>query len=247
MKKITLLVALVFLTMQSFGVALKVVEPSKITFHNFSASTYDVSSHIITVGSTQYSTNSLMVVSGVLNTTAGSMVTFQLPTNAPVNQGSIALWAPGTQFPNPIAALMIDFVQWGATGQAFEAEAISVGKWSANAYVNATLPITRDNDYNSWGVGNWASSMHVDESLLNSMVEIGPVPFTDEVTVTFEQGHNVNEVLLYNMLGELIYHKQIMQSSLITTIVTSELQNGVYLMELRRTGKQSIVKRLVKR
>jgi hypothetical protein len=142
---------------------------------------------------------------------------------------------------------MIDFVQWGATGQAYEAEAISVGKWPANAYVNATLPIARDNDYTSWGVGSWASSMNVDENLLNTLVEIGPVPFTDEVTVTFEQGHDVNEVLLFNMLGELIYHKQIMQSSMIVTIATNELQNGVYLMELRRSGRQSMVKRLVKR
>lgn len=247
MRKITLLVALVFLSMQAFSVALKVIEETKLTFHNYSAATYDVSSHIITVGTTQYSTNSLMVVAGVLNTPAGSMVTFQLPANAPVNQGSIALWAPGTQFPNPIAALMIDYVQWGATGQAYEAEAISVGKWTASAYVNATLPITRDNDYTTWGVGNWASSMNVEENLLSTLVKVGPVPFNNEVTLTFEQGHDINEVLLYNVLGELIYHKQIMQASLVIIIATNDLQNGVYLMELRRSGKPSMVRRLVKR
>ncbi len=247
MRKITFLLALVFLSVQTFGVALKVIEQTKITFHNFSSGPYDVSNHVITVGTTQYNTNSLMVIAGSLNTTAGSYVAFELPAAAPVNQGSIALWASGVSFPNPVAALMVDYVQWGATGQAYEAEAISVGKWGASTFVNATLPITRSNNYGSWGASEWASSMDLPEATLDYLVEIGPVPFQDEITMKFEQGHDVNHIMLYNVLGQLIYQQEVMQASIIININSSNFKSGVYLVELQRNGKQSMVKRLVKR
>ena len=76
---------------------------------------------------------------------------------------------------------------------------------------------------------------------------VGPVPFQDEINLKFEQGHDVNHIKLYNVLGELIYQQEVMQASIIVNINSSNFKSGVYLVELQRNGKQSMIKRLVKR
>ena len=247
MKKLITLFFLVLLTLSSWAVALKVLEQTKLTFHNFSTNSFDVSNHILTVGTTQYNMNNLMVLSGTINTTAGSYLQVEIPGGIPIASGSVALWAPGTSFPNPSFALMVDFVQWGAAGQAYEAEAVSAGRWQAGTFVNATLPITRSNNYGSFGSSEWASSVGFDESALRAMVSFQPLPFQDELNLRFEQGHAFNEVRLYNVLGELITTKQIMQSTISLSLNTGSLKNGIYLIELRRDDGLSVVRRVVKR
>jgi hypothetical protein len=203
--------------------------------------------HILTIDANQYSVNNLTVLSGSLSTNGGDYVEMQLPAAASVSSGSIALWAPGTSFPNPSYVLMVDFVQWGAGGQAYESEAVSAGRWSTGDYVNASLPITRSNNYASFGASEWYSSVGLDENSLEAMVQIGPVPFDSEINMTFEQGHAFNEVFVFNMLGELVYHQKVMQHTAALTLNTAELKSGVYLIEIKRKEGIGLVKRLVKR
>ena len=89
--------------------------------------------------------------------------------------------------------------------------------------------------------------MGVDESMLESMVNVGPVPFDSEIKLTFEQGHSFSEVFVFNMLGELVYHQKLMQHSATLTLNTVELKSGVYLIEIKQEKGLGLVKRLVKR
>ena len=246
MKKLITLVFILLVSTQMWAVAIKVVEQSKITFHNFSAGSYDVSNHILTVGTTQYNINNLVILSGAINTTAGSFLQVEVNMFS-TSAGSIALWAPGTSFPNPNSALLVDFVQYGAAGQPYEAEAAAAGRWSVGAFVNAGLPITRSNNYGSFGASEWASSVTIDENTLSNIVSFQPLPFQNELNLRFEQGHGISEIVFYNVLGQLLLTKQVMQQTLSLTINTSDLQNGVYLVELRRIDGRNIVRKVIKR
>jgi hypothetical protein len=247
MKKTTFLLIAVFFSMQLFGVALKIIESTKITFHNFSANPYDMAGHILTIDANQYMINNMTILSGSLSTVGGDYVEMELPASANAASGSIALWAPGTNFPNPSYALMVDFVQWGAGGQEYETQAVNAGRWAVGAFVNASLPIARSNNYGSWGASEWASSVGLDEKALEAMVQVGPVPFDTEINMSFEQGHSFNEVFVFNMLGELVYTQKLMQHTASLKLNTAELKSGVYLIEIKSNNRVGIVKRLVKR
>lgn len=247
MKKFITLIFLVAFTLSSNAVALKAMEQFKVTFHNYSNGNYDVTNFVFTIGTTQYNMNNLMVLSGNINTTAGSYLQVEIPGGLPINSGSAALWAAGVSFPNPNPVYLVDFVQWGAAGQAYESEAVAAGRWQAGTFVNASLPITRSGNYGSFGSSEWASSVGVDEGTLRAMVTFQPLPFQDELNLRFEQGHVFSEVRLYNVLGELITTKQIMQNTIALTLNTSALKNGIYLIELRRGDGLSVVRRVVKR
>jgi hypothetical protein len=248
MKRITTLFAILMLVaFESWAVAIHAVQSDRVIFHNFSAGTYDMTGHILTVGTTQYNVNVLNVISGALATTAGMYTELELPANAPSAAGSVALWASGTNFPNPISALMVSYVAWGAGGQAYEAEAVAAGKWQVNAYVNFTLPIKRSLDYAGNGPSYWYSSMGKEEISILNFLEVYPSPFHDELNLRFEQGHDYSDVLLYNVLGQLIYQKRIMQETVALNLTTSELKQGIYLLEVRTNKGKSQVKKMVKR
>lgn len=248
MKRLTTLFT--FLVLVSFytnAVAIHEVQAHKVACYNFSAGSYDMANHILTVGNTQYNVNSLTILSGALATTAGMYTELELPTYAPTAAGSIALWAPGTSFPNPMSALMVSYVAWGAAGQAYEAEAVASGHWQVGAFVNYSLPIKRHSDYSGSGPGYWYSTMRVEENALCNKLELYPLPFQDELNLKFEQGHGITDVNLYNLLGQLVIHKSVMQQSAALTLATQELANGVYLLEAKGNKGQSQVRRVIKR
>lgn len=248
MKKIITLLSVVLLAaVQVDAVAIHAVQADRISFHNFSAGTYDMTGHILTVGTTQYNVNVLTVITGALATTAGMYTELELPANAPTASGSIALWAPGTHFPNPISALMVSYVAWGAGGQAYEAEAVAAGKWQLNGFVNYTLPIKRNGDYSGNGPSYWYSTMGQEETSILNFLEVYPSPFQDELNLRFEQGHDFTDVLLYNVMGELLFQKRIMQETVALNLTTSGLKPGVYLLDVHKSNGKSQVKRLVKR
>jgi hypothetical protein len=245
MKKLTFLFTLLLVSHVAFSVAVKTVETDKLTFHNFSAWSYDVTGHIITVNTTQYMVGNLTVVTGTINTAAGTFLTFSGIT-AGSSSGSVALWAPGTVFPNPSPANLVDFVQWGAAGQAYASVAIAAGLWSSGTFVNSSLPITRSNNYGSTGSSEWASSMALAEISLEQMVQIGPLPFDDELNFKFEQGHDFTLIRVYDVLGKLLHKQKFILPSESFIYHSSKLKKGVYLVQLETVTGKVLVKRVLK-
>jgi len=244
---ITLLTILLVVSIESWAVAVHAVQVDRVVFHNFSAGPYDMSGHILTVGTTQYNVNGLNVLTGALATTAGMYIELELPANAPSAAGSVALWAPGTNFPNPISALLVSYVAWGAAGQPYEAQAVASGKWQTNGFVNYTLPIRRNGDYTTNTSANWYSTMGLNESIYFTLVEVYPSPFTNRLNLKFEKGHNYTTLALYSVCGQVLYQRPISQETTALSIHTYELKPGIYLLELRKSNGYTQVKRLIKR
>ena len=246
MKKLILAFSFCFVLSNAFGVAAKVIASAEVTFHNYSGGNFDVTGCTLTVDNNQYPVGSLSIISGSLNTGAGTYLTFG-GLSIPTNKGSLALWYPGTDFNNLSTSDLITFVQWGAAGQQFESIAVTAGLWAASTFVNSTLPINRDGNYNSWGAGNWSSGLNVTEFNLEDYVEIGPMPFKNHINLIFTQGHRFEGANIYNVLGKLVQHMNIMQSTALLTISTEDLANGIYFIELQTSDGQLLVNRLVKR
>lgn len=246
MKRITLVLLMLFTANQVFGVASKTIEKYRITYHNYSGGNYDVSNHKISIDNNFYDISSLTIISGQLNTTAGSLLILEGVT-FPVAQGSTALWANGVDEQNPTAAYLVDYVSWGAASQAYESIAVAAGKWGTGEYVNSSLPISRSNNYGTWGASEWSSALNLEEMNLAQFVEIGPVPFSDHIDFKFEQGHTFTELAIYNLLGKLILHQKIMQSTASITLPTSELVEGIYFVQVQTSDGLKLIKKLVKR
>jgi hypothetical protein len=246
MKKITLLLLFLAIAYKGLAVGLTLVETDKVSFYNYSSNNYDMANHILTVGNTQYNVSGLVVLSGSLASTPGMITQLALVSAIAANQGSIAFWAPGTSFPNPNAVLLVDFVQWGAAGQPFEAQAVAAGKWQAGTFVSASLPIARSSNFGLTGAGQWYSSLGVLPDYLKEFVKVYPQPFADELNLKFEQGHPYQEVLMYNLLGELLYRKNVMQTQVLVVSAIA-FKPGIYLVELRKASGDGTVMRIVKR
>ncbi len=246
MKKIILLTISFLFSQLAFCVAIKVLESNKASLHNFSGGNYNVSNHIITVNSNQFNTNTLTVLSGSLMTTAGTYVVLG-GISLPSAMGSMALWAPGTTFPNPSPAKLVDFVQWGADNQAYLSVAIAAGLWSAGTFVNASLPIARSGNYGSSGASEWWSSLSTVNYSFEDFVQIGPIPFDHQLNFEFVQGHAFTSIAIYNLLGKLLIELQIPQDATMLTYQTERLTNGIYLLQLKTANGSVLTKRLNKK
>ena len=246
MKKITLLLSFILIATQVFCVASKTIEKLRITYHNYSGGSYDVSNHKISIDNNFYDISSLTIISGQLNTTAGSLLILEGVT-FPENQGSTALWDAGVDVNNPTSAYLVDYVSWGAANQAFESVAVAAGKWGTGEYVNSTLPISRSNNYGVWNASEWSSALTVTEFNLDQFVEISPMPFTDHLNLKFEQGHTFSEIAIYSVLGKLIFHKKIMQTTASIYLPTQDFTEGIYFIEIKTGDGLSLIKKLIKR
>jgi len=170
-----------------YSASIEKVGLNSVTFYNFSVSTYDLSSRVLSVGSSWYPLNSLSVISGNLNLSPSQSVTVG-GLSVPTGMGSIGLWEAGTTNSNASASNIIDYVQYGAGGQPYEAIAVQAFLTSVGIYAPGTLPIRRTDANTGPGNGNWV----VDATGMATLFDIAalqtmPNPFANELTLSVSE------------------------------------------------------------
>lgn len=201
-----------------------------ITFYNFGVGSYDLSGDQVTIDGQDYEVSTATVISGNLNMAATGTVEINFGVSFKTSGGphSVALWGPGTFPDNVLAFNMLNYVQWGASGQAFESQADSVGLWTAGTFVNGEPPLQRDTDFSTWGASHWSASTGVEPVSPDQIMALGSNPFRSELVITL---NSTVDVFVTTVLGETILQERFVEGE--HRISASAWNSGVILIAIR--------------
>lgn len=166
---------------------------NKIEILNNGNATADLGSHYICLGPGAYAQIANLEVEGSLNLAPGAFAT--LTYDLPAQSGGLGLYS-ADQFTN--ANAMVDFVQWGAAGNARENVAVEAGLWTAGDFVpvlgDANNTIIYDGDGN--GVANWSETSTVTFGAENVLTM--PEQMKQSIVLNEVQYGNLNYVEIFN-------------------------------------------------
>ncbi len=251
MKKLLLAVAVLALfTSTSFGVAIEKVSQNSVEFFNFSGGTYDLTGHMVSVNDTWYNVDNLTLASGDLNVGAQTRVVLE-GIVAPDMAASVGLWFPGTNSMNASEQNIVDFVQYGSTGQDFEVTAIAAALWAADLAAPGPLPIERTDAANGTGNGTWQSNavVSINSFDLDKSITIAPNPI--QGTMNFTIGDNALSQIesfsyqLIDISGKVITKATALRSKEVS-VDAADLPVGVYILNITTKNGAVLNRRIMK-
>jgi hypothetical protein len=68
--------------------------------------------------------------------------------------------------------------------------------------------------------------------LNNHLRRVYPIPFTNHLFFDFGDYEGISIIQLYNVLGEMVYHRELMASSTGHVIFGNDLPVGVYILRV---------------
>lgn len=247
-KLLTFGLVLLLFASTAYCVAIEKVTTTSVTFYNFSGAPYDLTNHMISTGSTFTNANTLTSSTGSLIVSPGQSVT--LTGLSPADgMGSVALWLPGTNSGNAVALNMIDFVQYGSTGETYVTEAVSAGLWTTSTFAPGDLPICRTDASNGTGNGTWEQPTSIQIINASGDLSIGPNPFTNHLQL------NLSETLLNELgafdvyLTDMTGKQQALAVNQLNGSInlnTDALPAGMYAITLQGRTGLSVVRKLAK-
>ena len=244
-RTLLILVLLLFITSESFAVKHVAVKTTEVKFHNFSSGPFDATNMKMTINGQWFALNALILISGSLNVPAGMDVVvggFTLPLNG----ASLALWYGSVDECNPSPFDMASFVQYGYSGQTFESVAVAANLWAAGEFVHGGPPLTRDADWSSDGASHWTGTiLSIAERPILQTIEIGPIPFKEELIVQTNQTSAEYSVEIFDVLGYISYQRNAIKEEELE-INTELFKQGVYFVRISDSKGASLTRRIVK-
>jgi Secretion system C-terminal sorting domain len=162
MNKLLLLLALTLLSIvTSAQIRMTKVDPasSLITIRNFGSVTVNIQQYRL-CALFEYSSlsgPSVTLADGIFNLGPGASVTIEWAASSGFNPTSsdLGLYLPMGAYSDP--ANMVDFMQYGTSGQGREGVAQAAGLWSAGAFVTGAGPWVYTGNGNQNGIDFWAA------------------------------------------------------------------------------------------
>jgi hypothetical protein len=87
------------------------------------------------------------------------------------------------------------------------------------------------------------TATEIDESDSKNEIIIQPNPFTSELTV--QSSEKIKQIIIYSLIGETVYQKQLTSNQTSAELNLSFLQQGVYFLNVKTNG-ESWTKKMVK-
>lgn len=249
----SLLILAFFLTANYSQAQLRIIlvdsDNNQVWLKNFGTTSVDITGYRFAHKGNYPALTSLTLVGGgaiigASNTRIISGFTFASHTVG----SDVALFVPGSSsgdFTNP--AKMVDFMQYGAAGNATESVAVSKGVWGAGTFVTG-LPsfFYSGNGSTNNGVTFWAGNPNaVDENTLNNKVSVYPNPVSDLLHIDITNHNVINSYKLMNMVGEIVLESNNVKALNYFTIDVSNLASGNYSLQLISEGKVEIEKIII--
>jgi len=217
----------------------------EIAIKNFGNSSVDISSYWISSNLSEAQINTFQISSGSYILLAGDTIVLEHPEIQTTTLNSGVSLFETNDFNSTTA--MLDFFQYGSTGNDRESVAISKGIWNPGNYLpNINSPVGGGIlTYNGDGIQNsilhWSSvgllSIQKQEFL---KVKIHPNPASNNFSIITSNTTTIDQINIYNIHGTLIKKT----NSSFEKINISNLNQGIYLVEII-SDHNKIVKRLI--
>jgi len=220
---------------------------ANIVLENFGNTTVDISSYWISTNLTEVQVNTFQISSGSYILLAGDTIVLEHPgiQRATLNAGFSLFETNNFNSTND----MLDFFQYGSTGNDRESVAISKGIWNPGDFL---LNLHSDNSGNGGGcfyngdgtqysMQYWGSVglLSVQEQEF-SKAKIYPNPASTNFTLITNNTITIDQINIYNINGALIKKT----TSSFEKINISNLNHGIYLVEII-SDHNKIIKRLI--
>jgi hypothetical protein len=252
MKRLTFLLLMVIFSLSGFSqIRFSKVDPDDgtITIKNFGDAAVDITDYRL-CALFQY-TNSglspLFIVNGALNLEPGSSV--ELSGFSLMAAGSdLGLYKANGSFGD--TAAMVDFLQWGSSGNGRESVADSKGIWSAGDFLNEAGPYFYQGDGTQDGLAAWSNVNSIRDQLIDpSYLTIGPNPFTTSTFFSFNLIESYQKtslaVTLTDITGRTVRPATALPLDGKMIIERNNLNPGIYVLNLYASDQLIANKKLI--
>jgi len=200
-----------------------------LTIHNYGSSAINVSGYFICHLFSYQQLSTLTTDSGNLMLGAGNdlMISgFTLNSTA----SDLGLYINNSNFAN--ANTMIDFLQWGSSGNGRESVAVSKGIWSTGDFINTSGPYFYNGNGTQTGVSFWSNStLNVEDITFTNQTFVYPNPVKSILNIKNNANQKVINAKLFDILGKQV---SLRNTNTLTnsTINLSNLSSGIYYLRL---------------
>jgi hypothetical protein len=199
-----------------------------ITIKNFGSTPVNVASHRVCHLFTYHVISSLTLVSGSMSNLmpGGNLVVSGVALNT--SSSDLALYLPTGAFTDINS--MLDFVQWGSTGNGRESVAISKGIWDAGTFLTIAPPYQYTGDGSlQFGIIFWQTSTGIIENDVSRTVTIFPNPVINQLTINVSSLNNVT-IKVFNLLGEELIIERVSSINQQYQLNIKNLTTGKYFL-----------------
>jgi len=199
-----------------------------ITIHNFGNTMIDISNYQICKKFQYKALNQLTLNSGTLILQAGSDVTLS-NASLDVTNSDLGLYQD-SNFTSTTS--MLDFLQWGSSGNGRESVANAKGIWTTGNFIATTGPYFYHGNGAENGLPFWNNSvLSIEDVTFSNQTFIYPNPVNTNLNIK----NNANQKILKAELFDILGKRVLMSNSSTTSISSLNLKNvakGVYFIRL---------------
>ena len=152
------------------------------------------------------------------------------------NASDLAIYLPTGAFTDPDN--MIDFMQYGSSGNGRESVAVEKGIWDAGTFVEGGGPyFFNGNPMTDFGAEFWFSDppTGVNEIELANEINVYPNPSVDELNIISEESI-IESYKIVNMLGEIVFEQSTIIPQKSIRLNLSSLNRGNYILYLNTSN-----------
>ncbi len=239
MKKLYILLSFILYSSFIFSqIRFTAVDPTNgnITIKNFGSTSEDISAlrfcHLFNYGTL----SNLSIVTGDLNLAQNEEVTLSRPTLA--SSSDLGLFVAGSSSADfGDSSKMLDFLQWGSSGNGRESVAVSKGIWGASQFISTSAPYVFGGNGTDHGVTFW-STLSSNSLELKNITAIYPNPSNGVFSIA-SGSLPISNIKVYTISGKLVFDNYYNNTNLVN--LNLDLKSGVYFVEL----SSNTIKKLV--
>jgi len=168
-------------------------------------------------------------------------IVIQWPIND--NAADVAIYLPTGSFGDPSA--MVDFMQYGSSGNGREGVADDAGLWTAGTFVENNGPMLWVGTCDDHSASNWLTTDLEEISEID--FTLSPNPVQDELTVSISAFQTGNvELLVYDLTGKTVLQEEAVLVNGQIKLSTASWTSGTYIFRLNFGNNNFALKKLIK-
>ncbi len=213
-----------------------------VTIHNYGTAMVNVSNYQLCHLFSYQKLSTLSIDSGSLILVAGGNLSLSGFTI--INSASDLGLYIDNNFPSSTS--MLDFFQWGSSGNGRESVAVTKGIWTAGDFISTTGPYFYNGNGTQNGVSFWSNTvLGLEDIAFSNQTFVYPNPVKNILNLKNRSNQKVVNVELFDILGKQIILKK---SNALNnnTLNFKNLSSGIYYIRLASDKGAISFKKIIK-